>query len=468
MLTAITYIYALALLALVIGVVYMSRTIDSLKKQIMVWVGFGFLTNYIILSAYYVTLPIEGVSSIAGFFVITGIIVSISLVLGGLYALVAYAVWKTQESMWFSYVALVLSWIVVEVARPYVFTLITWGGGSTFGAHGSSWSLGSILAATPLVVFAHWGGVFMLGAVLISIVGVLMYPFSLYTKLGSMIMFVCLYSFVVHDIQNISHYTKPLRIGVVQTAFPHVPQGEDIDRVYTERVSSVLHPLVMSLADQQPDIVILPEDVRYVDLQGVRLRQELSKAFPETVIVDGATRFIDGERKNTAIVFDIKTGTSSLRTKGVMFPFGEYVPYSLRPFIQVFVGEKKLKEYQAIREYGAGEYPKGLSTRFGTIGTLICSELTSHTALRALVQSSPDIAIVQSSLTWTNNRTYYAMNHVFSLKIMAVMLGKPVISVTNSGPTVMIDPFGRVTSFEPSSFKARMYVQQNGTVTKIQ
>jgi apolipoprotein N-acyltransferase len=79
----------------------------------------------------------------------------------------------------------------------------------------------------------------------------------------------------------------------------------------------------MSLADQQPDIIILPEDVRYMDLQGVRLRQELSKAFPETVIVDGATRFIDGERKNTAIVFDIKTGTSSLRTKGVMFPFGE-------------------------------------------------------------------------------------------------------------------------------------------------
>ena len=224
----------------------------------------------------------------------------------------------------------------------------------------------------------------------------------------------------------------------------------------------------MSLADQQPDIIILPEDVRYMDLQGVRLRQELSKAFPETVIVDGATRFIDGERKNTAIVFDIKTGTSSLRTKGVMFPFGEYVPYSLRPFIQVFVGEKKLKEYQAIREYGAGEYPKGLSTRFGTIGTLICSELTSDTALRALVRSSPDIAIVQSSLTWTNNRTYYAMNHIFSLKIMAVMLGKPVISVTNSGPTVMIDPFGRVTSFEPSSFKAHMYVQQNGTVTKIQ
>jgi hypothetical protein len=157
MLTAITYIYALALLALVIGVVYMSRKIDSLKKQIMVWVGFGFLTNYIILSAYYVTLPIEGVSSIAGFFVITGIVASISLALGSLYTLVAYAVWKTKESIWLSCVALVLSWIIVEIARPHVFTLITWGGGSTFGAHGSSWSLGSILASTPLVVFAHWG-----------------------------------------------------------------------------------------------------------------------------------------------------------------------------------------------------------------------------------------------------------------------------------------------------------------------
>lgn len=468
MLTAITYIYALALLALVIGVVYVSRKIDSLKKQIMVWVGFGFLANYIILSAYYVTLPIEGVSSMAGFFVITGIVASISLALGSLYTLVAYAVWKTKESIWLSYVALVLSWVIVEIARPYVFTLITWGGGSTFGAHGSSWALGSILASTPLVVFAHWGGVFMLGAVLISIVGVLMYPFSLRIKISAIGIFVCLYGLVIYDIQHTPHSIKPLRVGVVQTVFPHVPEDEDIDAVYAQRVKGVLHPLVMSLADQKPDIIILPEDVRYMDLQGARLRQELSEAFPETVIVDGATRFIDGGRKNTAIVFDIKTGTSSLRTKGVMFPFGEYVPYSLRPFIQVFVGEKKLKEYQDVREYGAGEYPKGLSTRFGTIGTLICSELTSHTALRALVRSSPDIAIVQSSLTWTNNRTYYAMNHIFSLKIMAVMLGKPVISVANSGPAVMIDAYGKVISFEASSFEAHMYLQQNGIVTKIQ
>ena len=97
--------------------------------------------------------------------------------------------------------------------------------------------------------------------------------------------------------------------------------------------------------------------------------------------------------------------------------------------------KKKLKRVSKLLEYGAGEYQKVIYTIWYEISTLFVQN--SHLTLRYvhLMRSSPDITIVNHRSRGRNNITYYAMNHIFSLKIMAVMLGNRLSLFTNSDPT---------------------------------
>lgn len=436
------------------------------KKPIILWGVFGFISNFIILSAYYVTLPLEGVSVVPAFTIITIIVTVLSLILGCLYAPLGLISWYTRRSVYRNFFSVGFSFLIVEILRPYIFTIVTWGGGSTFGAHGSSWAIGSTLAPTPLLAFAHFGGTFTLGLVLIYCVGIIVYPLQNKVKIIGVSVLMLLYA-IIQTVSTPKNYTT-LRFGILQTSFTHVLVGQNINKVYKDRVQQVVHPALLTLKKSiDPEIIILPEDIRYLDLLTVLEKEELRNNFPDALIVDGATRLVSDGRKNVSLIYDTKTDAIFSRNKGFMFPFGEYVPYAIQPFIKLAVGEKKLYEYQKIREYTAGVQPYGIQTRKGNLGILVCSELTSYSAIVALKNSNPDIVIVQSSLTWTHANPYYIMNHIFSLKILAVMLGKPVISVTNSSPSIMVDAFGNITSFEESGLVAQEYILSGNTIQKI-
>ncbi len=436
------------------------------KKSLITWGIFGFISNFIILSAYYVTLPLEGVSNISAFFVITIIVTVLSLILGLLCVPLGFISWYTRKSVYKNFLAVSVCFLLVEILRPYVFTLATWGGGSSFGAHGSSWAIGSTLAPTPLLVFSQFGGTFTLGLVLIYCVGIIAYPLKRKIKVFGVMLLLLLC--VILQFIYVPKNNTILTFGIIQTSFPHVPGGQDINKAYKDRVQQVVHPALLTLEETiNPEIIILPEDIRYIDLQTVLEKKELRDRFPDALVIDGATRFNTSGRKNVSIIYDTKTDFTFTRNKEFMFPFGEYVPYALKPFIELTVGEKKLSDYQRIREYTAGVAPSAIQTRKGGIGVLICSELTSYSAIISLKNSNPDIIIVQSSLTWTHANPFYIMNHIFSLKILAVMLGKPVISVTNSAPSIMVDAYGRVVSFEKTGLVTQGYFLNGNTIQKI-
>lgn len=466
MVLAYTVLYSFVLVGMLAYTIRRSLTVPSKEYMLRLWAVFGFLSNFIILSAYYVTLPIEGVSFAAGFLLITAIISFLSCALGILYLPVGYVFWITRRSHRKQFALFVIAFVLAEVARPYLFTLLTWGGGSTFGAHGSTWSLGSVLASTPLVTLAYYGGVFTLGFVLVSMISVAVFPFQYKVKIGALLLILVAWGWVRYGV-GIPERNSSLRFGIVQTSFPHVPGDQDIDEAYKQRVEESIHPLVMSFTKDAPQMIILPEDVRYLDLISRDARNQLLQAFPDTLIVDGATRITKSGRKNTSILYDTKTNTTYTRNKEFMFPFGEYIPYILKGPIAFVVGEKRLKEYERVREYTSGTAPHAQHTRFGAIGVLICSELTSHDAVMSLKASHPDVIIVQSSLTWTHNNPYYMMNHVLALKILAASVRKPVISVTNSGPSIMIDADGNVVSYEESAFATHIYNLQNGKILKV-
>ena len=467
MVSFITLIYSTALIFCLWYTVKKSLASISLKKSLITWGLFGFISTCIILGTYYAALPLPGISPFVGGTIVTLVLFILSVCIGLPYLLVGCVTWYFRKNVVFNFVTLVSAFTLVEILRPYLFTIITWGGGSMFGSNGSSWAIGSILTMTPLLVFARLGGAVALGTVLIYLVGLLVYPLSKTIKLCGLILLVIFYVLLRASISPPTSNTPPIVFGIVQTAFPHVSEQEDVDVVSKERIVSTLHPLVMSLASSSPQLVVLPEDLRYFDLQTKLERQELLHAFPNTIFADASTHITSSGRKNISIVYDTQTHQEFTRNKGFMFPFGEYIPYAIKPVIEFFIGEEILHDYEAMYEYTPGENPSAFTTKIGNIGVLICSESTSYSALESLKRSNPDIIIVQSSLSWFHGSPYYTMGYLTSLKLLAVMTARPVLAVEYDGPSIMLDANGKIISFENNSFATHLYSLTGTTITKI-
>ena len=420
LLTFITLMYSLAVVSILVITLKKSLRSKTIEESITIWFLFGFAANLLSSAAYYATLPIIGVSSVLAFFLISLTVLLISFICALVYSLTGISSFYFKKKPLTQLFIISFTFFFLEILRSYAVTLLLWGGGSSFGAHMSSYTFGEILANTPLVSFAYFGGVFALSAVLVFCIGIFLYPIKRILQIG-LLTLVLIVAVLIKLYPTSTVDIKPVTVGIVQTSFPRVDTNEDSGTVFKKRKAIIL-PLLLSIASSSPDIVVFPEDSRFITSQSIEELKELQRIFPNTLFVDGTTRLISGGRKNTSIFFDSKTGERALRDKGFLFPFGEYVPYIFQPAIYLFSGTKLLSAYQNKHEYIAGVLPEGKQTRFGKIGILICSEISSFTSIRSLNKTNPDIVFLQSSLSWGHNNPYIIMQHIFSIKILANML----------------------------------------------
>lgn len=462
--SAMLVVYTFGLWALLAYTVYVSMSARTVKQSLTVWFIFGFFSNFIIFSTYYVALPLEGIDNFLGFLLLTSIISYIAFILGSLYLFLGWISWITRNNSLIRYISIVSAFTLIEIARPYALVFSMWGDGSVFGS-GSSWSIANIMANTPLLVFAKYGGIVALGFVLIAITGLAIYPLPKKAKFLCLVV-LSIFFYGAQQSNVITGAGKPIRVAALSTSFPHANPDEDIDAAYSRQVR-ILHPFVMRTSSSAPDIVVLPEDARYLDLQTRKERQELLRLFPETVFIDGTTRVTKEGRENLSLVFDTKTREVSVQGKHFLFPFGEYIPYVLQPLLAFFMGKEELASYKSVHEYSPVDSAHVVETRFGKIGILICSELASNDAITALAAADPDIVVVQSSLTWTHNRAYFVMNHTASLKVLAVTLGKSVISVANDGPSIVLRSNGEIVSFTGPGNFVRLFTVTGHSVTGL-
>lgn len=463
--------YILAILVISIWILRKSPQLNSLKNSMIFWGLFGFLINFLTGSIYYVTLPFNTLPLmnkflLVEFLLVTFVVVLFSIVAGILYSLVGIVNIKTtQRSYLINLLCISGGVVIVEILRAYALTLIFWGGGSIFGAHMSSWTFGEILSITPLAPFAYLGGTFILSGIFIFIIGLAIYPIKIWKKI---LIFITLIIFIIatriYPQNKID--TTPITIAVVQTSFPPLVYGQSISKVFKYRTDRI-DTLIKGLAGSRPDIIVLPEDSRYITSRMPEEKEELRKLFPETLFIDGTTRIIDEDRKNATVFFDSKTNETITRDKGFLFPLGEYVPYVIKPVVRIFVGDEFLKKYESLSEYAPGVLPSSTQTRFGKIGTLICSELGSFSSVNALRASNPDIIFVQSSLTRGHNNPRLVMQHIFSIRILANMLRKPIISVANNGPVLVVDANGKTIFFKDVGLTTKKFILEGRVLYEI-
>lgn len=464
-------LYVTSILFISVLIIKKSLHVSTVKNSMTAWGLFGFLVNFITGSVYYVTLPfntlpLAGYFSIAEFLLVTFVVLVFSLVVGILYSLIGAINIKIKNK---SYLAklfcITFSVIIIEILRAYALTIVFWGSGSIFGAHMSSWTFGEILALTPFASFAYFGGTFALSGMFIFILGLCVYPIKFLTKI---IIFITLVIFAigirVYPQNKID--TAPITIAVVQTSFPSLVYGQSVSKVFKYRTDKI-DPLVRELASTSPDIIVLPEDSRFITSRTTEEKEELRNLFPNTLFVDGTTRIIGGDRKNATLFFDSKTNETVLRDKGFLFPSGEYIPYIIKPIVRIFVGDEVLKKYESLSKYVPGVLPSSTQTRHGKVGTLICSELSSFSSVNSLRKSDPEIVFVQSSLTRGHNNPRLIMQHIFSVKILANTIRKPIISVANNGPVLVVDARGKTIFFKDIGLSTTMFILEGDDVRRV-
>jgi apolipoprotein N-acyltransferase len=139
-----------------------------------------------------------------------------------------------------------------------------------------------------------------------------------------------------------------------------------------------------------------------------------------------------------AVVASPRTSDLVVYDKARLLQFGEYVPFNyLIPFIQRYV------ETRGGGAYSMGTIGRVLATRFGDLGTLICSESTFSGLARRSVLNGAVLLVNMTNDAWYK-KTAAPRQHALQSQFRAIETGRAVVRVANTGWTRVYLPDGSV------------------------
>jgi apolipoprotein N-acyltransferase len=191
----------------------------------------------------------------------------------------------------------------------------------------------------------------------------------------------------------------------------------------------------------KPAIVFWPEAaVTYFleqdPLYGPALAAALRDRDVELVVGAPRAGEADGAPPYTNSVYLIAAGgtLAGRYDKQYLLPFMEYFPLRL---------ELARRRFGRIREFTPGAPTPPLPTRAGKAGVLVCNEaLLPHVAAERTAQGA-EYLINPSNDSWVSNAGF-AEQQLDIVSLRAVEQGTTLVRVSDSGPSAVIDRFGRV------------------------
>jgi apolipoprotein N-acyltransferase len=430
----------------------------SFKKNISWWILFGFIFNFISFSWLYSVYPLiwlpEGFVQMLGIFILQ-LILSVTsglcfFIVGyGLTAIKKYSVKKIYHPLIFA-----ITLMFAEVFRSLAISLLYYGENTTVNLHFTSGTLGNALSTTPLIEFAYFGGVFSLTFVL----GYLVYSAITqeHRRTYWKHMLTCIVLLVLtHYMLPTYGPAQPTKVAVITTNFP-IPKDEAVENYFLEQNDKV-HKMTLSLAQLQPDIIVYPEDTRYLVYLPSEEREALSTTFPTTLIIDGITTRIDNKSANASFLYSTQRKKATQWGKSLLLPFNEYIPYVFRYAFSFFVPEENLGTYIQNHTYTPVYSQKTTVFNGLRVGTLICSEILSYKTIQNLKKEGPSLVFFQSHLNVFHDNPLFRI-HLYSFtKVAAAQLRRPLISSTNGAPSLLVSAHGKIISAIPTGFSVSIY-----------
>lgn len=329
-------------------------------------------------------------------------------------------------------------WTAVEFARGYVFVGFPW------------LYLGYALTDHVLLArLARLTGVYGLSFLVAAFNGGVLVVAREPTRARGMLLAVCFFVLAAITLAGAFVGREPARetAYLLQTAIPLTQVWDD---AYKQKLLAEMETATLARqarSGSEPGLVIWPETpAPFYFPEDLELRLRLERLARQTAsyMVTGVVTFADAARErpmNSAIVEDPVGRWVGKYDKILLVPFGEYVPW---PRLFFFAGKltAEVGDFVPGQRLAVLPGPKG-----GRLAVLICYEasfpglvrrFTSHGA-RVLVNISDDGWFGDSSARW---------QHLLMVRMRAIENDRWVLRATNDGVTAVVDPDGRVETFE--------------------
>lgn len=335
-------------------------------------------------------------------------------------------------------------WLLAELARALIFTGFPWGA-SGYG-----------LIDSPLDRLAPWLGVYGLGAVwALAVAGVALGERRWQAWLPAAALLAGLA--VLPGARFTQASGTPLSVDLLQS---NVPQDEKFS---AERQVGMLVWHALQLREARADLVMAPETA--IPL----LPEQLPEGYWEALLAlfgPGAERaaligvplgsLAQGYSNS---VVGLKAGQAEpyRYDKHHLVPFGEFIPLGFHWFV-------------AMMNMPLGDFSRGplaapsFEVRGQRIAPNICYEdlFGEEIAARfADPRQAPTVLANVSNLAWFGDTVAIAQ-HLQIARMRSLEFQVPSIRATNTGATVVIDAFGRVTHRLPTQTRGVLHAQVQG------
>jgi apolipoprotein N-acyltransferase len=199
--------------------------------------------------------------------------------------------------------------------------------------------------------------------------------------------------------------------------------------------------------DAKPALVLWPESALTFFLEDEPLyRRAIARmlsARDAELVVGGPRQLGDGLYRNGVFLMEPDGRITGRYDKRYLVPFAEFFPLRSLDFLR--------RRFERVRVFAPGEPSPPLSTRAGRAGVLICNEAMLPEAAGERVQEGAEILFVPSNDTWIEDPDWAA--RMFDLvSLRAVEQRRYLVRASSSGPSAIVDPWGRVVArSEPMS-----------------
>lgn len=215
--------------------------------------------------------------------------------------------------------------------------------------------------------------------------------------------------------------------------------------------------LTAALQRLQPDLIVWPETAVPTDiLADAEMKNRIQDAVrtSRVPLLTGAALQEDGQDHNSAVVFDRQGEVAGVYHKQYLVPLSEYIPAGV--FWKTLARIFKIESFDFAPGRDSGMMPVPETDK--KFAVLICSEDNISSLMRRYGREGVDFAVVLLNNGWFFQKSGLVMHGQHSI-MRAVENGLPVVRVSNTGWSCLIDPKGRVVDGSLESLGRRMFFE---------
>ena len=206
--------------------------------------------------------------------------------------------------------------------------------------------------------------------------------------------------------------------------------------------------LTRSAAERQPgvELVVWPEAALTFFLEDEALyRAAMARTLEASnlqLVTGGPRAFGPAADRytNSVYVVEPEGRLSDRYDKQYLVPFAEYFPLRI---------DVLRRRFGRIRYFEPGEQVAPIATRAGPAGVLVCNEAMLPEAARERVASGAALLVNPSNDTWISDEKY-TEQQLDIAQMRAVEQRRWLVRASTSGPSALVDPWGRVRARTPS------------------